>query len=169
METTATAYWVPKLGNSEKEYEDAYGLNVEQGHFAVADGASESSFAREWARLLVEKFVAGPPAGSQDLSEWVKPVQQSWGKANTSTKELPWYAVEKAKTGAFATLLGLSIDSATGTWRSLAVGDSCAFLVRENQIVWAFPNVHSSQFHNRPLLLSSRDRSNKGVWGSVFV
>ncbi len=166
MEAKATAFWVPKLGNSTEEYEDAFGLNAQGGQFAVADGASESSFAREWAKLLVDRFVAEPPANSE-LSEWIKPAQKTWGDQHKNQDALPWYAQEKARAGAFATLLGLCLDCKTGSWESLAVGDSCAVLVRSNKIVWSFPQVHSSQFHNRPLLLSSVDKSNQGVWGAV--
>src|SRR6266404_6244133 len=46
------AFAVPKRGNSTEEYEDAFAANPNAGRFAIADGASESSFASLWAKLL---------------------------------------------------------------------------------------------------------------------
>ena len=52
-----------KAGNAEADYEDAGAGDVRRGRFAIADGASEASFAGLWAKLLVEQFVvhAGKP------------------------------------------------------------------------------------------------------------
>jgi hypothetical protein len=61
MTTTAIrwrAFALHKDGNRPDEYEDAYAGNPRVGRFAVADGASESSFAALWAKLLVDGFVA---------------------------------------------------------------------------------------------------------------
>ena len=59
----------PKLGNSLEEYEDAWahrqtstGIRV-----AVADGATESSFAKLWAVLLAESYVRSELAGQSFL------------------------------------------------------------------------------------------------------
>ena len=41
---------LPKRGHSPEEYEDALAGDPRSGRFAVADGASESSFAGLWAR-----------------------------------------------------------------------------------------------------------------------
>src|SRR5260370_15974555 len=59
----------PKLGNSLEEYEDAWahrqtrppvGIRV-----AVADGATESSFAKLWAVLLAESSVRSEVTGAE--------------------------------------------------------------------------------------------------------
>ncbi len=39
---------LPKRGNTEDEYEDAWAVDPARGRFAVADGASETSFAGRW-------------------------------------------------------------------------------------------------------------------------
>ena len=63
----------PKLGNSHEEYEDAWahrhtrtpgGIRV-----AVADGATESSFAKLWAALLAQSYVRGDVAGTEFFSQ----------------------------------------------------------------------------------------------------
>jgi hypothetical protein len=59
MQVSAYPYSVAKAGNLSEEYEDAYWpLDVVEGtgelfRFAVADGATESSYSKIWARLLV--------------------------------------------------------------------------------------------------------------------
>ena len=60
------AFSLQKKDNSEEEYEDAYSIkklsdsasNLEY-RFSVADGATESSFARIWAELLTEGYSEG--------------------------------------------------------------------------------------------------------------
>ena len=47
---------VPKQGNRTEECEDEFEASPETGHFAVADGATEASYAQEWARILVKAF-----------------------------------------------------------------------------------------------------------------
>ena len=62
MRVRTQAFHVPKRGNAETEYEDAYfpehapDHEVTEFRCAVADGASESAFASVWARLLVRSF-----------------------------------------------------------------------------------------------------------------
>ena len=65
---------------------------------------------------------------------------------------LPWYAEEKAASGAFASLLGLEIfKKANGgpspyAWRAVAVGDSCLFQVEAGQVSKAWPIGNSAEF-----------------------
>jgi hypothetical protein len=163
MQTSTTAWWVPKSGNDASEYEDAYAIEPAALRFAVADGASETSFARQWAGLLVERFV-NAPAAAADLREWVAPLQAAWAGANQG-KATSWYAEEKAREGAFSSLLGVAIEQ--DRWRALAVGDSCLFVVRAGRLAHAFPLENAEQFNNRPLLLSSVARANQRVWDDV--
>jgi hypothetical protein len=163
MLASATAWWAPKAGNAAHEYEDAYAVEAASLRFAVADGASETSFAKQWAELLVDRFVHEPPAPA-NLREWVAPMQAVWAGAN-QPKATAWYAEEKAREGAFSSLLGLALDH--GRWRALAIGDSCLFLVRSGKLAHAFPLERAEQFSNRPLLLSSVARANQRVWDEV--
>jgi hypothetical protein len=163
MLASATAWWAPKAGNAAQEYEDAYAVEAAALRFAVADGASETSFAKQWAEMLVDRFVHEPPAPA-GLREWVAPMQAAWAGANQG-KATAWYAEEKARDGAFSSLLGLALDH--GRWRAMAIGDSCLFLVRSGKVVRAFPLDKAEQFSNRPVLLSSVARANQRVWDEV--
>ena len=163
MRASATAWWTPKSGNAANEYEDAYAVEPASLRFAVADGASETSFAKQWAELLVDRFIHEPPA-TADLREWVTPMQAAWSGAHQG-KSTAWYAEEKARDGAFSSLLGVTFDQ--DRWRALAIGDSCLFVVRGGKVERAFPLARAEQFSNRPLLLSSVARANQRVWDDV--
>jgi hypothetical protein len=167
MQTSATAWWAPKSGHAANEYEDAFAVEPAALRFAVADGASETSFAKQWAELLVARYVSEPPAAA-DLREWVAPMQEAWVGEHVGEHEgkaQAWYAEAKARDGAFSSLLGLAIDE--GRWRALAVGDSCLFVVRAGKLARAFPLERAEQFNNSPLLLSSIAKSNSKVWDDV--
>src|SRR5687767_9899205 len=103
MEPQIQAFWVPKLGNSAEEYEDAFAYSAAEGLFAIADGATESSFADRWARDLVDQFVTSPPpvdAAQTAFPNWLTPMQERW-RNGIDWQNLPWFAEEKAKGGAF--------------------------------------------------------------------
>jgi hypothetical protein len=178
MSTQLPLVWrtfaLPKRGHKADEYEDAYAAAPAAGRFAVADGASESSFAGLWARLLVEGFTRRIKQ-AMDGTHWLECAQQHWAD-EVDGLELPWYAEEKREQGAFATFLGLSIkrgEKGGGRWKALAIGDSCLFQVRKDRLVAAFPLNRSADFGNQPALLGSRPgpgqaRSNqqKIEWGT---
>src|SRR5437016_4924411 len=97
-------FQLPKAGHRPEECEDAFALDPERGRFALADGASESFAAGDWARRLVAGFVAhaGP------WSRWRQKARADW-LAQFHGRELSWYAETKLHEGAWATLLGLAI------------------------------------------------------------
>jgi hypothetical protein len=149
---------VPKRGNSREEYEDAVAADAATGRFAVADGASESIFAGEWANMLCEAFVAAPPS-RETIGTWLAKLQKRW-LAGVSKKAVPWYIEEKLQDGAFATFLGLIVDGdekrAKRSWRAIAVGDSCLFHVRDDAMIVSFPMEKAAGFGTRPHLIGSR-------------
>lgn len=151
-----------KDGNEPDEFEDAYAANPAVGRFAVADGASESSFASLWAKLLVDGFIA---ARGRTTLNWLHPLQKRWAEA-VDQLELDWFGEEKRAEGALATFLGLVLQKAQGAegrWRAVAVGDCCVAQVRQDSVVASFPVKDSAAFGNTPALLCSReDRGN--VW-----
>ena len=105
VRVSTRAFHVPKRGGTEEEYEDAYFPDdftdkVKAFRCAVADGASESAFADIWAQLLVQGFV------KKKLR--IAELQQYWQKA-VGGKKLPWFLEKKAKRGAFAAFVGLSL------------------------------------------------------------
>ncbi|NJK34206.1 MAG: protein phosphatase 2C domain-containing protein [Oscillatoriales cyanobacterium SM2_2_1] len=145
---------VHKAGNALHECEDAYAWWAgERGWVvAIADGATESSFARQWAQILVETYVRRP---TQDLSsDWLYPLQQHWAQW-LDAQQLRWYARRKAQEGTFATLLGLVLLR-DRQWRAIAVGDSCLFVVRQQRVMACFPITNGQLLGFRPPLLSSQ-------------
>lgn len=144
-----------KRGNAAEEYEDAAAGDPLAGRFAVADGATESSFAREWAAILADGFVAAPLTHPRRWPEWLPPLQDRW-RSECGGRDLPWYAEEKFAQGAFATLLGVSLEFGQARrWSAVAVGDSCLFQVRDDRLL-SFPLRNSAEFDNSPPLLGSR-------------
>ena len=155
------AFHTHKRGNAPHEYEDAFAGDATTARFAVADGATESSFVAAWAKLLAEGFVAAKGRSWRNL-DWLGPPRQHWAN-DIDPLPLPWYAEEKREQGAYATLLGIALSCGRqgnigGSWCALAVGDSCLFRLRGGQLVKSFPLVRSSQFGNQPALLGSRGR-----------
>ena len=153
-------YRLPKHGSSEAEYEDAVARSPGRAYprrFAVADGASESSFARAWAELLAEAYARGALTAST-LYDDLLPLQAAW-QVEVAAKPLPWYATEKVRHGAFAALAGLTLH-ADGSWQALAVGDCCVMQVREDVLLHSFPLADAAAIDNRPRLLSSNAERN---------
>lgn len=172
MKVFAQAFWLPKAGNSEAEYEDAFSPpeQFREGktrfRFAIADGATATSYSGMWATQLVEAFAKGrirPPTICKDLA----PLQQWWGD-EVRRKPLPWYAEEKLRSGTFAALLGLSLSARSanatrGQWHALAVGDCCLVHVRRDRVLKWFPIATAADFNNRPFLVSSDPRQNGSI------
>jgi protein phosphatase 2C-like protein len=149
---------LPKAGSSRAEYEDSVACSRSGRRFAVADGASASAFARLWARLLVHAYTAGWLSASTIETD-LAPIQARWS-ALVDSRDLAWYAAEQARRGAFAALVGLSLES-DGQWTALAVGDCCLFQLREDALVAGFPLTDPDAFDNRPMLLGSRAAANR--------
>jgi hypothetical protein len=161
------AFHEHKRGNAANEYEDAYAGDAAAARFAVADGASESSFVAAWAKLLTEGFITAEGKPWRDL-DWLLPARARWA-AEIDPLPLPWYAEEKREQGAYATFLGIVLGKApasggrqppvTFRWRAVAVGDSCLFRLRKGRLLQSFPLSRSSDFGNQPPLLGSRGRA----------
>lgn len=176
MWVSTRVFHVPKRGNAEAEYEDAVyperDLARRLGEFrcAVADGASESAFSGLWAQLLVRSF------GKRKMR--LQRLQKLFEGA-VKTRPVPWYLEKKIKNGAHAAFMGLMIrDGApngaadgkskgksngkgarkrTGrSWRALAVGDSCIFHVRDDELLAVGPIEKSELFDNSPFLIASK-------------
>lgn len=163
--------WLPKAGNRDDEYEDAAwperSLTTTQAvvRCAVADGATESAFAGMWARQLARAY----GRGAFDADGWKHGLaheQTAW-QAAVAAKPLSWYAEEKARSGAFAALLGVTfgeeISNDSGNirpWQALAVGDCALFQVRGDALLTSFPVVDAAFFTSRPLLIGSAPHSN---------
>jgi len=167
-------FWMPKQGNSELEYEDAYAVLPGGARLAIADGATETSFARSWACELVEAFIAAPPNQGEnwekEFREWLQPLQQSWYKS-VDWNTLRGMSKLKASFGACSSLLGLEFIQGCPTvpWSAVAVGDSCLFVIRKGVLLVSFPLEKSELFNNAPLLLSSHPEGNEQLSAGIAV
>jgi hypothetical protein len=159
-------FWLPKSDSSEYEYEDAF--DVSPSRFAVADGATESSFAKQWAQGLVNRFVTSPPEFRDcglDFASWLEPARQAWAE-QIPADERSWNVEEKANLGAFAAFVGIEFIPADANqkrtqavWRAIAFGDSCFFLISKDGF-FTFPLEQTSHFIHRPDFLSSIPANN---------
>lgn len=157
-----------KLGNQESENEDAYLIpgdheieNEKILKFSVSDGATESSFSKEWADLLVSYF-KDHSFEDANLQTTLDHVRNSW-LDKIQKIELPWYAQEKVQSGAHASLLGLTINLEELTWNSLAIGDSNLFHIRGAKLIKSFPIDNVEGFGNTPYLLASKPSQNTDI------
>ncbi|MGE5191234.1 MAG: protein phosphatase 2C domain-containing protein [Deltaproteobacteria bacterium] len=160
-------FWMPKAGNTLAEYEDAFWPREDRCdasaplRLAVADGATETSFSGLWARLLVGSYGRGRLTAEASEEE-LRRIRRVWRRA-VGHKPLPWYAEEKLRSGAFSSLLGVTLQppesaaATLGDWHAMAIGDSCLVQARRSDVVRSFPFSRSDEFNSRPRLISSLD------------
>ena len=150
--------------SSSDPSEDAYAIDTQAGRVALADGASSAWRAGDWAGALSAAWVAkAPPARPSGghaaaFGRWLEGVRASFGDPARSTGEQPWFEEAAAQRGAHAAFLGLSMTGlAKGRprWRTVAVGDVCAFVVRAGALLTATPVADAADFTSHPDLLSS--------------
>lgn len=160
---------IPKQGNAEEECEDSIFVKITEVQknkvrlrVAIADGATESSFAKEWSNILTRSFDKFKLPLKESLFTKLPTLRK---KLDTLVKGklLPWYAQEKAENGAFSAFLGVRIDLESHNYEALAIGDCCLFHIRDNSIVKQFPINLSSEFGNNPYLLSSKPIKNQDI------
>ena len=167
---------VQKAGNSFNECEDWHcppGNGKKEAYFelepgfranvALADGATEGMLSVNWAELLTKVFCR---SGISDFTTYIMRVCHAWQgwlsdylNKRKRFKPLEWYEEPGIQRGAFSTLLGISFvppSESSHKWVSLAIGDSCVFQVRENQLIESFPVKAAEEFSNRPLLVNSK-------------
>ena len=161
---------VAKLGNGSDDNEDACrgaipeptDCRARPARLAIADGATEAAFSREWANLLVDRFVEHEPLDLHDpsaetLAAWLEPCRREWSE-RVRRRSIPWHGRAKVRAGAMATFLGANLQAEAGgelRWNALAVGDCCLFVVREGCLYAAFPIDDPNDFGNTPHLLCS--------------
>lgn len=159
---------IQKRGLNEEEYEDYYCVGAhspDEYRFAVADGATESSFSGLWAELLAEGYLKDIP---------VKSLAENWAD-RIDKLDLPWYARAKADEGAWAAFMGMTLYVENQTYEVISQGDCNLFQLRKGKVVEAFPIEHSADFNNSPMLIGSREplkeiesrfTFKKGKWSS---
>jgi hypothetical protein len=183
MNVNISVFHIPKRGHAPQENEDAFAIRVvgdvqqskvysrdraftEIGadlttsslYVALSDGATESSFSRQWAQILARFWTRHPRIC--EVENLRERCTARWERAiGRRKKELPWYAEAKLEEGAASALLMFSLPrfSQNGDckWESAAIGDVCLFQLRENTIIHSFPLDKPSDFSDRPFLLTT--------------
>lgn len=166
-------FWIEKRGNSPQEYDDARWpteckeFEENRVRIAVADGATESLFAGRWAQQLVDAVGDGC-LSLQGFSEGVSRLRARW-REWLAGRTFPWYAEEKARQGTFAALVAMEVniedvlEASEPSWCAVAVGDSCLFHIRGDEVLNRFPITNVSDFDNRPILLGSIGEHNDQI------
>ncbi|WP_447002683.1 protein phosphatase 2C domain-containing protein [Saccharothrix isguenensis] len=168
---------VPKHGNSVAECEDAgHVLDPVPGLVcaAVADGASESLLAGEWADLLarsVNDAVRADECVARDADRFASALVgageawDGWLSAYVARREadgrpIAWYEQPKLDRGPHATVLAARFcaDPSGTRWAAAALGDSCLFHVRADRLLLGFPVESSEAFSNSPGLVNAFNR-----------
>jgi len=166
---------VQKFGNRPGDNEDSVSPRKHQTNqiikrrftCALSDGATSASFSSLWARLLV-KYSTRKSIGN--IEDSIHEAQLEW--SSTIKKiPLPWFAEEKVKQGAFATLVLLNTwlkwRNETNKWKALIIGDSCLFHFRNRNLLKYYPPLHSTDFGNNPTLISSLSTRNREIWETI--
>ena len=122
---------LPKQNCKPSDCEDGLSLNLSASRFCVTDGASESFDSRTWARHLAASWKLSQVGTLFDAKSFIDKVfslSLRW-KKKWNEKELPWYAEEKSKKGAYAAFLGIELENSNNVlrWKGIAVGDCCFF------------------------------------------
>jgi hypothetical protein len=154
--------WAPKDGNTDDEWEDGFAFDAGGGVAAVADGASQSIFARRWAETLTRRFVAGRPdlTDPAAAASWLAGCRSEWMRG-VGYNDLHGLHQDKVdRTGGHATFLSLEVRRGPAglRWRASCVGDACLLWVRGGKLAAAFPLVRSHDFGIAPDLVPTLAR-----------
>lgn len=164
----------PKRGEKPEDCDDRFGWAMhDAGRMAcaVADGATEATFAGLWAETLVQTFTGRPrelgSTWNETMELWLAEAQTRW-QAQIPWHRLPWHGKEKTKRGSLATVLGVILErepcGASFAWRAVSIGDCCAFITgQEDTLLTALPIADAWAFGNHPDLVSSNAERNDGI------
>jgi hypothetical protein len=158
----------PKESESITDCQDYFAIDKEKACFAIADGSSQSFYPAIWAELLVDHFCHNPELSGDNWRAWLEPIQAHW---LTEVK----YRVDKAKFQGKPVWIegfnGLSMQrSATSTFVGIqfqqdrmsacVVGDSCLFILRNENLEGVYPIQRSEDFNDRPEYFASYPKDN---------
>jgi Protein phosphatase 2C len=170
----ARMFWqvwtAPKDGHTHDQNEDACRAQLfpsadgaEALMIAIADGASEAVFSRQWARELVQAADTDWPTLVDDqLDQRIQQVREAFAPDLTNVPDsVRFFVVTKLLTqGSQATLLVVTMTGSIETYsfavRAVSVGDCCLLLFKESGGVCSFPLHHSDDFGANPALVRNR-------------
>jgi Protein phosphatase 2C len=169
-------YSLPKRGLEPNENQDAFWpllaprqqFNAERSQewpspallAAVADGATEGMFGEIWSRILASRAAHVFPDCQLDqivedsVRAWLRFKRRKASAGRALTRLPAWLEEPGLEQGAFSTFAAISLAE-DHTWTAVAVGDSCLFHVRANELLLQWPVQASADFAKRPYLLCS--------------
>lgn len=179
MQVYVRTLCLPKAGNTLEEYEDAF-FPRRDGYidgpmlkFAVGDGSSAGILSGRWAQILVRSFCRSSslPQGSE--LPFVEKAYRWWARwkkkyiscRQEQNRPIRWYEEPWLEAGSFSTVLGLTLLA--DRWTAVAVGDTCLFQLRGEELMEAFPLERSAGFGNVPHLLCSNPSGRKRALSSA--
>lgn len=181
MPVLAESFWLEKAGNAPTEFEDGFSWSSpgsERPTFlaAVADGASSGMLSGPWARILCQASCQSPlPVEDLDLilsqagNSWDSWLQEYYQMREEQNRPIRWYEEPGLRAGAYSTLCVLSVmDGQNRRWQALAIGDSCLFQLRRQQVIAIFPMTQSRAFNNTPALVPSLPQNRLKLEEHVF-
>lgn len=158
LETKALAWRTHKEGESEADCEDSVRGDANGKIFSVADGATQSFYARLWADELTSYFAKQPDGAFGNWAEWLSVPQQNWLDAvHRSLKAAPddvyiYNDFHERRPGA-STFVGLRLlpmeDGGQIPWEALVLGDSCLFHLRSGGKVCSYLKRTEAEFDFR--------------------
>lgn len=157
----------PKDMSAPELNEDAFApkKEVEVDRIAISDGASESYNSQLWAKLLVNQYVSNLTINSETIDTLIHRYGSEHNYASMS-----WSQQAAYERGSFASLLGVEYNASHNELDIIAVGDSIAVLIDNDggTLLTTYPYHESSQFDQRPTLISTIKRHNEFISDSQF-
>jgi hypothetical protein len=183
MKLISSFFTIPKKGSQPKENEDFFyphEVEIKRDHqsMAIADGASEGFLSKLWSKILTISYV-NFDRKDLDIRQFTDfcidvydyQIERYIQKRKENNNPLKWFEENLMAKGSFSTLLGVTFFNSTpegGYWRSISVGDSCLFQLRES-VIESFPMNDSASFGNSPELISSNPAYNQELETKVKV
>jgi hypothetical protein len=137
---------------------------------SVADGATESYRAKAWAAHLTDTLAGSGKTWCEArgfmrrykkaVRKWKTVVRGYRADRERDGRPIEWYEEPGLERGAYATVIGVQFeendDRTNQVWRAVAIGDSCVFQVRGDELLFDFPMDAANKFTSSPPLVPSR-------------
>ena len=155
---------VAKDHQPDEKSEDNCAIHVDGKTLIVAlsDGAGTVAFSRQWSATLskwavqhpIENFTENEVLGWFDNS--TEGLYRAWRQRIPPYDELPYYGQNGLIDGSQATLLVVQLENLY--LKAFAVGDTCLYHVRDNELMHAFPVTSADDFDTSPALIHTSAR-----------
>jgi hypothetical protein len=121
--------------------QDKIHLDLNEKKFAVADGATQGFKSEVWADAVSKSFVQ---SNQDDFVTGLKSLAEGFNSLPLDNETGPMAFLEKKKKerGGNTAILGAKVNEEDESIDFLAVGDSCAFMFSNDEIMsWPFKNL----------------------------